>query len=503
MDLFEFQLTVVMRSGEFKSMKLIAAFILVSLMSMAVFGVQKTSSVREDTATQPSSIPITIGETFHMQSKRLGEDRRISVYLPHSYQASRHRYPVIYTLDGEITGPVTANAVNFMTESSSLPQMPEALVVAITNTDRNRDMPLPQAYGKSGEEKFLAFLAEELIPLIEQKYRTQPLRILVGHSQGGLFATYALTARPAVFQWYLSLDAPLAGFPEVKPMLAQVTKVIADAQKFRGRLVSIETLYGWRTEWATLVAAAPKGFYGDQIEVRNETHETMVYKGIYEGLKRLFQDYCPKLTREGQGIYTLTTLEQMYHERSQAYGYQVDVPKQLLLTSAAEDIAMQYGAEAVDLIKRAAQLYGESAYTKRLMTEAEEANKRGRDPRLAEWANVPAPAIEEMKPFLGSWEVTTDRAREVVTFESKEGIVRTEYKVTPNGGETFQMDVHFVRVLKDKTLQWGLRNGRGAGIILRTVKLVNENTLQGTAEAVGIEQAPPPRSVTYKRLPGN
>jgi hypothetical protein len=95
--------------------------------------------------------------------------------------------------------------------------------------------------------------------------------------------------------------------------------------------------------------------------------------------------------------------------------------------------------------------------------------------------------------------MTSERGTELMTFEVNEGLARAQCTVTPNGGEPFQMDVQFVRVLEDKTLQWGLRNGRGAGIILRTMKLLNENTLQGTTEPVGIQHAPPPHSITYKR----
>ena len=118
---------------------------------------------------QVPDTPKTIGETLQINSKRLSEQRELHIYLPASYAGSKHRYPVIYTLDGEVTGLVTANAVQFMTSYSGIPQMPEALVVAVTNANRNRDMPPPQDFKKGGQENFLAFLTDEVIPAIEQK----------------------------------------------------------------------------------------------------------------------------------------------------------------------------------------------------------------------------------------------------------------------------------------------------------------------------------------------
>ena len=133
------------------------------------------------------------------------------------------------------------------------------------------------------------------------------------------------------------------------------------------------------------------------------------------------------------------------------------------------------------------------------MEECFLAAKSGRDPRFAEWANLPAPDAVKMKPFLGTWQMTMDRGTESMLFEVHDGVIRTQCTVVPIGGNPFQVDVRFVRVSEDGTLQWGLRNGRGAGIILRTMKLIDENTLQGTTEPVGIEQAPPPHTVTYTR----
>lgn len=450
-------------------------------------------------AQEAAPQPITIGETFRIVSKKLNEQREIRVYLPDSYTSSKQRYPVIYTLDGEGTGSATANAVRFMTGYAAIPQMPEALVVAIPNTDRNRDMPIPQQYGRGGEANFLAFLADELIPAIEQHYRTQSLRILLGHSQGGLFAHYALTARPNVFQWVLSMDAPLAGFAEVKPMLEKAKTIIRQNPNYRGRLVTIENLYGWKKEWASLVESAAKGFYGERVEIKDETHETMAYKGIYEGLKRLFHDYAPNLVHDNKGSYTLPVLDERYKALSEAYGYTVDIPKPVLLMAATENVAMQNGAEAVEMVKRAMALYGESPTAKRLLADAGEIAKKGRDPRLAEWAKLPPPSVEQMQPFLGVWRERKGEFEGVLTFAVKNGIVHAQFDGFPPGSEPFQLEISFVRVLGGKSLQWGVRNGRGPGIMVHTATLADENTLTGTTEGVGFIHTPPSGNFTYKR----
>lgn len=127
------------------------------------------------------------------------------------------------------------------------------------------------------------------------------------------------------------------------------------------------------------------------------------------------------------------------------------------------------------------------------------------DPRLAEWEKLPPPSVEKMKPFLGVWESrrkSDGQVASVTTFEVRDGVVRARHRVTPAGVEPFQLEVSFIRALDGQTLQWGLRNP-SMGVILQTAKLVDENTLQGTSEPVGIPHAPPPSTFTLKRSVGD
>ena len=128
---------------------------LINILAVFAFATVITAAAQTTSASGSAKVPInespkTFAETFRISSQALHEQRELHIYLPPYYDNSKQRYPVIYTLDGELTGLATANAVQFMTSYSSIPQIPEAIVVAVINKDRNRDMPRPQDFAKGG-----------------------------------------------------------------------------------------------------------------------------------------------------------------------------------------------------------------------------------------------------------------------------------------------------------------------------------------------------------------
>jgi predicted alpha/beta superfamily hydrolase len=143
-----------------------------------------------------------------LTSAALGEVREFTVRVPTSYaREPRRRYPVIYVLDGPPLDDHTAQAA---TQSATLGRSPELIVVGIPNMRRGgraRDFLPPYLSFRrrdgslfTGEaDQFLHFLKDELIPRIERDYRTAGPRLLSGHSLGGVFVCYSLTAAPALF----------------------------------------------------------------------------------------------------------------------------------------------------------------------------------------------------------------------------------------------------------------------------------------------------------------
>ena len=163
--------------------------------------------------------PFILGVIDEIQSKELAEKRVLNIYLPEGYsQNDTIKYPVIYLLDGSadedfihIVGLVQFNSFEWIN------QVPKSIVVGIASVDRRRDFTFPTkiqkdliTYPTTGHsDKFIAFIANELQPFIETKYRTNNDKTIIGQSLGGLFATEVLLKKPTLFNKYIIISPSL------------------------------------------------------------------------------------------------------------------------------------------------------------------------------------------------------------------------------------------------------------------------------------------------------
>jgi len=143
---------------------------------------------------------IKIGIEDSIKSTVLNEKRPIIITLPKDYNNTDKEYPVLYVLDGWELNSLQARLV---VRELGL----EMITVSIPNTNRNRDlMPLsrPSYEVKNPEaEKFLSFIETELIPHINENYRTNGNRTLRGRSLSGLFTMYVFLVKPKLFDNYI------------------------------------------------------------------------------------------------------------------------------------------------------------------------------------------------------------------------------------------------------------------------------------------------------------
>lgn len=143
-----------------------------------------------------------------LHSTVLGEDRTVLLRLPAEYEKTTKSYPVLLRLDGSVDFFLhTVSAVEYLIDMRD--QQADPIVIAIENTDRNRDMD-----PERGAEIFVRFIKTELIPYVEKNYRTNGFRILAGQSFSSLFSLYFFLKEPALFDAYV-----LGSFGLHKPAL--------------------------------------------------------------------------------------------------------------------------------------------------------------------------------------------------------------------------------------------------------------------------------------------
>jgi predicted alpha/beta superfamily hydrolase len=171
-------------------------------------------------ASSQNDNKISIGTVETIHSTLLNEEREILVYVPTSGGVgSKTRYPVMYLLDGYSFFHSVTGMTQYL---SAIGKMPEMIVVAIVNTDRVRDLTPTHSISWSdgeedanflknsgGGEKFISFIEKELIPYIDSSYKTEPYRMFVGHSLGGLTVVNTLINHPTLFNSYVTIDPSL------------------------------------------------------------------------------------------------------------------------------------------------------------------------------------------------------------------------------------------------------------------------------------------------------
>lgn len=159
--------------------------------------------------------PVTIGTKHKIHSTILNEEREYWVNLPESYDeegGSYKKYPLLIILDGNLHFQSITGAVNYMSSGyNGNLRIPEMIVVAIQNVNRRRDFTpdkivTTRPNDSGGGENFLSFMENELIPILDQNYRTAPYRILFGHSLGGLLATHAYMKENTKFNAFIAVD---------------------------------------------------------------------------------------------------------------------------------------------------------------------------------------------------------------------------------------------------------------------------------------------------------
>ncbi|MCX6150619.1 MAG: alpha/beta hydrolase-fold protein [Ignavibacteriales bacterium] len=339
------------------------------------------SMLAEKNIAQPQK-DVEIGKTIKLSSNILTEERDIFIYLPNNYNNSTNEYPVLYLLDAETHFNYTAGVVQFLAGNN---RMPETIVIGIPNTKRNRDFTPTQVEnipGSGGADNFLKFLKEELFPYVEKNYRTQPYRILAGHSLCGMFTFYTLFTQPGLFNSYIALSPwvifnnnYLVDYAAVNlPKFSSLNKFIYFTA---GSLEQQDLLTTMEKFNEILKTKAPKDLIWKYKLLENEDHGSLVLLTLYDGLKLIFADW--NLSND-VAIKGLDAILDHYKKLSNKYGYKI-FPSEINLNAIGYYFLQRQDYEqAIKVFKKNVELYSASANVYDSLGEAFE---KSNQPELA------------------------------------------------------------------------------------------------------------------------
>ncbi|GGH18576.1 alpha/beta hydrolase-fold protein [Mucilaginibacter phyllosphaerae] len=237
------------------------------------------------------------GKLDSIGSAILKQKRFLQVFVPAGYKpGSSQKYDVIYVLDGGNWNTGLINYIQHFVAGEG--NMPPTIVVSILGIDRDKDLtPTHLADWKTsgGANNFLAFIKNEAIPYINKKYPCNGDNTLWGHSFGGLFVMYALLNEPATFKSFIAVDpsiwwdncyiAKAAHFKLRALAGLNTTLFISGREGADGASMRIDSMN------AALKKDAPANLIWKSMLYPDETHSSVRFKSIYDGLKFTYSGY--------------------------------------------------------------------------------------------------------------------------------------------------------------------------------------------------------------------
>jgi predicted alpha/beta superfamily hydrolase len=229
----------------------------------------------------------------------LGRPLSLYVRLPADYQAGEDTYPTVYLLDGGNLFPMLAAYHHYLRLGGENPPL---IMVGISygsdtfegGNYRSTDFTAPSSERDfwGGAPVFQAVFEEDLLPLIEKTYRSDPeRRIIFGQSLGGQFVLFSSLTRPGLFWAHIAsnpaLHRNLAFFMQWRGEQAMplessrlfVASAEFDDPQFR------EPLMQWIDRWSE---AAERPWVLESRILKGQTHMSAAPSAFRQGMAWLF-----------------------------------------------------------------------------------------------------------------------------------------------------------------------------------------------------------------------
>lgn len=364
--------------------------------------------------------PVTLGESFALDSKVMGETRPVVVWTPPGYTAGGRACPVLYLTDAERQFAHTVTTVEFLARNGRMPPM---IVVGIFNTDRTRDLtpyrdrddetdgPMASA---GGADRFLQFIETELVPWVEDRYRTEKFRAFAGHSFGGLLAMHALATRPDLFNAVVAVSPSLPwrqGEPvkRIETMLARHRTLKAALYVTLGDEGQAMQA-GFDRLRDVLETHAGKGLRWDLVKMQDEDHGSVVLRSHYDAFAKIFDGWRLRRNTDGTFDGGVKAVEAHYAKLSNRLGLTITPPEATINLLGYAELGRRRWDAAIEYFQANVRNYPGSPNVYDSLGEGLEAAGR-RDEALAQYEEAVRRGEATSDPLLQAFRQHRDALR--------------------------------------------------------------------------------------------
>ncbi len=297
---------------------------------------------------------VTLGKTASLQSEVLSKTMPLSIHLPANYEGTNKTYPVLYMLGSDYRARfgMLAATLDYMGEG----QVPEIILIGVDLPEGNRVL-LPTGDDKdtSMPDRYIEFFETELIPHVDQTYRTAPFRVLMGGSNSGFFSIYTMVNAPHLFNAYWASSPSLSHIPaEIQEKIKSgPIQTLAQNRWLHIVYSDDEGLTDRVDEFSDVLSKhKPAGFTYQVDELVNQGHVPAMDFTQY--LLALYPDYNPI-----EDLDTLPKVTQHFDQLSKRYGYDMQPPISILFRLGVDKIRSKQLVVAEDIFQHSIDMYPE------------------------------------------------------------------------------------------------------------------------------------------------
>jgi predicted alpha/beta superfamily hydrolase len=266
---------------------------------------------------------VTLGEISSLQSKVLNKTVPLSIHLPENYDSAKKTYPVLYMLGSHYRArfAMLASTLDYMGET----QIPEMILIGVDLPEGNSILlPTRDNQDTTIPDNYINFFETELMPHVDNTYRTAPFNVLFGGSNSGFFSIYTLLNKPHLFNSYLASSPSLSNMPAVlqQKIKSGLLKTLA-----KNRFLHIIYSDDDRDDTTRSIAEfsnivedhKPESFTYKVEELVNQGHVPAM--DFTQFLLALYPDFNPF-----ENLDTLDKVTQHFDKLSKRYGYKIQPP---------------------------------------------------------------------------------------------------------------------------------------------------------------------------------